>query len=95
MTNEIIPLNSLGNVCLLQDKINRGYGNASYTQKHFDIMKKAARGEYIRPHVLDAFSKIMATEDQRSDPSYMLQWDKRDIVLRRQYIVDQIRNFLF
>ncbi len=94
LTSEIIPLNSLGNVCLLQDKVNRSYGNASYTQKHFDIMKKAASGEYIRPHVLDAFSKIMADDEKRTDSSYMLQWDKSDIMSRRRYIVKQIDKYL-
>lgn len=94
MTSEIIPINSLGNVCLLQDKVNRSYGNDTYTQKHFDIIKKSLAGEYIRPHVLDAFSKVMATDGQRQDPSYMMQWDKEDIVARRKYIVEQIRGYL-
>ena len=94
MTSEIIPLNSLGNVCLLQNKVNRSYGNDSYTQKHFDIMKKSAAGEYIRPHVLDAFSKVMATKEQRQNYSYMMQWDKNDIITRRKYIVEQIKNYL-
>lgn len=94
MTSEFIPINSLGNVCLLQDKVNRGYGNDLYTQKHFDIIKKSQAGEYIRPHVLDAFSKVMASAERRQDPSYMMQWDKEDIVARRKYIVEQIKGYL-
>lgn len=94
ITHDIIPLNSLGNVCLLKDNVNRSYGNDTYTKKHFDIMKKSAEGEYIRPHVLDAFSKVMATSEQRNDTSYMLQWDIDDIILRRRYIVDQIKKYL-
>ena len=94
ITHDIIPLNSLGNVCLLKDNVNRGYGNDTYTKKHFDIMKKSAEGEYIRPHVLDAFSKVMATSEQRNDTSYMLRWDIDDIILRRRYIVEQIKKYI-
>ena len=94
IATEIIPLNSLGNLCLLKNNVNRSYGNDPYPKKHFDIMRKSAEGEYIRPHVLDAFSKVMATSEQRNDTSYMLQWDIDDIILRRRYIVDQIKKYL-
>lgn len=90
----IIPLNSLGNVCLLQDRVNRSYGNDLFSQKHFDIMQKSANGEYIRPHVLDAFTKVMASETQRHDFTYMQRWTKDDIFARRQYIVSQLKNYL-
>lgn len=90
----IIPLNSLGNVCLLQDKVNRSYGNDFFAQKHFDIVQKSANGEYIRPHVLDAFTKVMANEIQRHDFTYMQRWTKDDIFARRQYIVSQLKNYL-
>lgn len=84
----------MGNLCLLKNNVNRSYGNDPYPKKHFDIMRKSAEGEYIRPHVLDAFSKVMATSEQRNDTSYMLQWDIDDIILRRRYIVDQIKKYL-
>lgn len=94
MTREVIPINSLGNVCLLQDKVNRSYGNDFFTQKHFDIISKSRNGEYIRPHVLDAFSKVMATNDQRIDYNYMQKWTKDDIYARRRYIVDTLKKYL-
>ena len=87
-------MNSLGNVCLLEDKVNRSYGNDTFTQKHFDIMTKSANGEYIRPHVLDAFTKVMATKGQRKDFAYMQMWTKDDIFARRRYIISQIENYL-
>lgn len=94
MTHDIIPLNSLGNVCLLNGKVNKSYGNAPYPKKHFEIMKKSANGEYIRPHVLDAFSKVFADAKRREEPEYMLQWDLEDIQSRRRHIVDEINAFL-
>ena len=94
MTHTIIPLNSLGNVCLLNGKVNKSYGNAPYPKKHFEIMKKSANGEYIRPHVLDAFSKVFADAKRREDTEYMLQWDLEDIQSRRRHIVNEINVFL-
>ena len=94
MTSELIPINSLGNVCLLHNRVNRSYGNDFFAQKHFDIMLKSSNGEYIRPHVLDAFTKIMAPDADRNDLSYMEQWTKNDIYSRRKHIVSQIHNFL-
>lgn len=90
----IIPLNSLGNVCLLQDKVNRSYGNDFFAQKHFDIMQKSAEGKYIRPHVLDAFTKVMAGSQQRQNFTYMQCWTKDDIFKRRKYIVEQLCYYL-
>ena len=94
LTTEIVPINSLGNVCILQDRVNRGYGNDFFTQKHYDIMLKSSNGEYIRPHVLDAFTKVMASPEQRKDLTYMQQWTKEDIFARRKYIVSKIKNYL-
>lgn len=94
LTTEIVPINSLGNVCLLQDTVNRSYGNDFFAQKHFDIMQKSSDGEYIRPHVHDAFAKIMASKTQREDFTYMQKWTKDDIFTRRKYIVSQIDSFL-
>lgn len=57
-------------------------------------MTKSANGEYIRPHVLDAFTKVMATKGQRKDFAYMQMWTKDDIFARRRYIISQIENYL-
>lgn len=94
LTTEIVPINSLGNVCLLQDRVNRSYGNDFFSQKHFDIVQKSSNGEYISPHVLDAFTKVMAKPEQRCDFAYMQQWTKEDIFKRRQYIVSQLKEYL-
>ena len=94
LTTDIVPINSLGNVCILDDRVNRSYGNDFFAQKHYDIMRKSSEGEYIRPHVLDAFSKIMASDDQRKDFTYMQQWSKEDIFARRKYIVSMFKKYL-
>ena len=94
LTEEIVPIGSLGNMCLLEYSVNRSYGNDFFTQKHFDIMTKSKEGCYIRPHVLDAFTKVMGQPQDRENPVYMQKWDKEDIYMRRKYVVKQIRDFL-
>lgn len=91
---QVIPIGSLGNMCLLDGNINKSYGNDFFTEKRFDIIHKSRSTTFIRPHVLDAFDKSFANNNQRSDMSYMSVWTIEDIFLRRQNIINQINKFL-
>lgn len=91
----IIPINSLGNMCLLHRSVNRGYGNDFFLEKRIDIMRKSREGYFIRPHVYDAFNKVFVErKDDSIDMQMMLRWDKKDIIQRRRYIISKISNFL-
>lgn len=91
----IIPINSLGNMCLLHKSVNRGYGNDFFLEKRIDIMRKSQQGYFIRSHVYDAFNKIFIERQGKFiDMSMMTRWDKSDILGRRKYIIDKISNFL-
>lgn len=92
---KIIPINSLGNMCVLHESVNRGYGNDFFLEKRIDIMRKSQQGFFIRPHVYDAFNKIyIERQDDSINMSMMTIWDKSDILSRRKYIINQISNFL-
>ena len=92
---KIIPINSLGNMCVLHESVNRGYGNDFFLEKRIDIMRKSQLGLFIRPHVYDAFNKIyIERQDDSINMSMMTIWDKSDILSRRKYIINQISNFL-
>ncbi len=92
---KIIPINSLGNMCVLHESVNRGYGNDFFLEKRIDIMRKSQQGFFIRPHVYDAFNKIyIERQDDSINMSMMTIWDKSDILGRRKYIINQISNFL-
>ena len=93
--SKLIPINSLGNMCLLDSSINRSYGNDFFQEKRIDIMTKAQEGHYIRPHVYDAFNKVFL-ERASGDCGVgrMRVWDKSDIIARRRYIIGQIKKFL-
>ena len=92
---KVIPVNSLGNMCVLHESVNRGYGNDFFLEKRIDIMRKSQEGFFIRPHVYDAFNKIfLERHDESIDMKMMNRWDKSDILARREYIIKRISNFL-
>ena len=92
---KVIPVNSLGNMCVLHESVNRGYGNDFFLEKRIDIMRKSQDGYFIRPHVYDAFNKIfLERHDESIDMKMMNRWDKSYILARREYIIKQISNFL-
>ncbi len=93
--NGVIPINSLGNLCLLDQSVNRSYGNDFFLEKRIDIMRKSQDGHFIRPHAYAAFNKIFRQrEDDHIETTMMVRWDKIDILLRRKYIIQQIKEFL-
>lgn len=92
---KVIPVNSLGNMCVLHESVNRGYRNDFFLEKRIDIMRKSQEGFFIRPHVYDAFNKIfLERHDESIDMEMMNRWDKSDILARREYIIKRISNFL-
>ena len=91
---KIIPINSLGNVCLLNKSVNRSYGNDFYTDKRTDIISKARMGYYIRPHVIDAFDKSFRTKDEDETSKEIKFWSKKDILDRRRKVINDIFDFL-
>lgn len=93
--SEVLNVNSLGNMCLLDESVNRGYGNDFFLEKRIDIMRKSQTGCYIRPHVYDAFNKaFLEREKDHIDTEGMGRWSKSDITARRAYIVKTINDFL-
>lgn len=90
----LMPINSLGNLCLLNESVNRAYGNDFFLEKRIDIMRKAQDGYFIRPHVYEAFNKIYLERQDEIDMKMMVRWDKADILARRKYIILQISKFL-
>ena len=95
LITELIPINSLGNMCVLHESVNRGYGNDFFLEKRIDIMRKSQKGYFIRPHVYDAFNKIFVErQDDTIDMTMMTKWDKDDILERRKYIITEIHKFL-
>ena len=85
-----VQINSIGNLCLLDKGINRGYGNDFYTSKRNAIIKNSRNGEYIRPHTLNVFIKGFLDKD---DSGNLNIWTNSDIEANAQYIKEQLTNF--
>lgn len=95
LIEKLLPINSLGNMCVLHESVNRGYGNDFFLEKRIDIMRKSQKGFLIRPHVYDAFNKIfIERQEDTIDMEMMSKWDKNDILERRKYIIGEIQKFL-
>lgn len=92
---KVIPIDSLGNMCVLHESVNRGFGNDFFLEKRIDIMRKSQEGYFIRPHVYEAFNKIFYQRQNDSiNMKMMTRWDKGDILARRKDIIGKIFTFL-
>jgi hypothetical protein len=85
--DRLIHRNSIGNLVLLNEKINRGYGNDFYTKKRIEIIKNP-KGKFIRPHTLNPFIKGFL-----SAPDDLEIWTDNDIKANAKYIKKQITEF--
>lgn len=92
---KIIPLNCLGNICLLEKGLNRSYGNDFYTAKRLAVVHNYFNGNYIRPHVVEAFDKSLEErKTEKTSMDIMDSWKKDDIINRRKHIVASINSYL-
>jgi len=87
VADELINRKSIGNLVLLNEKINRGYGNDFYTKKRIEIIKNP-KGKFIRPHTLNPFIKGFL-----SKPSELEIWTNTDIKANAGFIKKQITEF--
>lgn len=69
-----LGLNSIGNMTLLNLRINRSYGNSDFSRKRLYILDNYSNGAFIRPHTLKVFVKYFAEEKEERN-----KWDMVDI----------------
>lgn len=92
---KIIPINCLGNICLLDQRVNRSYGNDFYTAKRLDIVHHYFNSDSIRPHVIEAFDKSWLNRDPNATSQDVLNsWNTDDIIKRRKFIIKSIKSYL-
>ncbi len=87
-----ININSIGNLCLLDKKINRSYGNDFYTIKRQIIIKNMKEGNFIRQHTMNCFDKGFIN-DPNIDRTKLVSWDNHDIDENCKYISNKIEKF--
>lgn len=94
-----IGLNSIGNLVLLHENINRGYGNASYLAKREKITQHFFGGNkdkdkdkdkrYIHPHTLNVFIKGYEDRDHTLE-----KWTIDDISKNANNIAETIKTWM-
>ena len=86
-------LNSIGNMALLDLRINRSYGNADYAHKRTIIFQEYMNQKYVRPHTLAVFMKgDIDTREATGIP--LNRWTLEDIKRNTDKIAKEIgKNF--
>ena len=88
-----IGLNSIGNLVLLHESINRGYGNDSYLVKREKITRHFfgdnEKKRYIRPHTLNVFVKSHEKRDHALE-----DWSVDDISKNAENIAETIKTWM-
>lgn len=87
-----ISINSIGNIVLLDSKINRSYGNDFYLDKRQTIIEKIKGGKYIRQHTLNTFIKNIK-DDKNKNQQDLNFWSQEDIKKNAENIVALIDAF--
>lgn len=85
--DRLIHRNSIGNLVLLNEKINRAYGNDFYTKKRIEIIRNPKR-KFIRPHTLNPFIKGFL-----SAPDNLEIWTDKDIKDNAECIKQLVKVF--
>lgn len=80
------PVNSIGNLVLLHQTINRGFGNNSYSLKRDTVIKNSVEGLYVRQHTINVFVKNTYSKD-------LNDWTLKDIEINAQQIHDMLLSF--
>jgi hypothetical protein len=80
------PINSIGNLVLLHQTINRGYGNEGYRTKRNEILSNTVNGLYVRQHTVNVFLKHKAHDN-------LNEWNFDDVRKNADEIAIKIEEF--
>ncbi len=81
--------NNIGNLVLLNSKVNRGYGNALFPTKRRIIIQNDEKGDFIPMNTKHVFLKYYG-----NDATQKTRWGKEDMLIYREVIAKTIKRFL-
>ena len=88
-------INSIGNIVLLDNGVNRSYGNAGYTWKMDRIVTEYLMNDcYIRPHTYEVFISKLKNMDNNGIDDSKLFWSNEDILRTVLNIDSRICDYL-
>lgn len=90
-----VELNSIGNIVMLHQNINRSYGNGFYTSKRCEILRSYTEDFKIHLHTRSVFAKEFLLNDSRASDgdSNIDVWNQTMITKNRFYIARKIDGF--
>jgi uncharacterized protein with ParB-like and HNH nuclease domain len=84
-------INSVGNLVLLFNKLNRSISNSIYSVKRSRIIEFHNQGNFIQPHTFKVFVRDF-NDDKQENKDYEF-WTNDDIERNAKHIHQQITNF--
>jgi uncharacterized protein with ParB-like and HNH nuclease domain len=88
-------INSIGNIVLLDNGVNRSYGNSGYTLKMDRIVNEFLMNDcYIRPHTYEVFISKLKNMDNNGIDDSELFWSNEDITRTVESIDSRISDYL-
>jgi uncharacterized protein with ParB-like and HNH nuclease domain len=87
-----ININSIGNLVLLDGKLNQSLSNKSYQEKRLRIVKHFNKGNFIQPHTFKVFVRYFNGEDNGNNE--FEYWSNNDIEANAEAINKNINEFL-
>lgn len=88
-------LNSIGNIVLLVQGVNRSYGNDPHNEKMDRIISEFLINDwYIRPHTFNVFTSKIKSIDENGSNTQDLYWSFEDICRTVDNIDKRLSNYL-
>jgi hypothetical protein len=86
-----IPINAIGNLVLLFNKLNKSISNSIYASKRSRIIEYHSLGNFIQPHTFKVFTRDF-NDDQQTNKDFEY-WTKEDIERNCAYINREVSTF--
>lgn len=87
-----IKINSIGNLVLLFDWMNRGFKNSIYPIKRMHVVRYFNSGQFIQPHTFKVFARYFISENQMLSRE-LEHWTNDDIERNESAIMTSLTNF--
>lgn len=90
LTTTIVDKRKVGNIVLLDQNINRGYGNYPFRIKRHDLIEKSLNGIYVYP-----CTKMVFLKEFDSESTDLLHWNKEDFKKYRTFLANMYYDCFF
>ena len=87
-----IRINSIGNLVLLYESLNRSIGRNSYSIKRARIIEYFHKGNFIQPHTFQVFVRYFNNNNKENNDYE--HWTNKDIKANASFIKSSIEKFI-